>query len=87
MPGTRTGALSISKILTAKYGPDYYQRIGARGGAASNTGGFGTMTPEQRSAAGRKGGKASRRKFTDEERIAAGKRLLAGRLAKSNLQA
>lgn len=43
------------------HGKDFYHRIGAKGGRNGHTGGFASMTHEQVSAAGRKGGLKSRR--------------------------
>lgn len=47
----------ISETNKQKYGEDYYQKIGAKGGRAKvSTKGFGSATPEQRKEWGRKGG-------------------------------
>lgn len=40
MPTKREGGLNAAKVLKAKYGKDYYAKIGAKGGKKSTTGGF-----------------------------------------------
>lgn len=60
--GTRAGGLKTAAILKER-DPDYYKKIGQLGGSKSSpTKGFASMTPTQRSAAGRKGGRMSSRK-------------------------
>lgn len=60
MPGTKTGGVNAAKTNKQRYGDDFYQKIGAMGGAKSRGGGF-ANDPELAREAGRKGGKASRR--------------------------
>lgn len=61
MSGTKSGGLAAAATNRKKYGPDFYARIGAKGGAASNTGGF-AADRELARKAGALGGKKSRRK-------------------------
>lgn len=65
MPGTAIGGQHAATTNKAKYGDDFYKRIGANGGKASGTGGFSylkrTGQLEKIQAAGRKGGHISRR--------------------------
>lgn len=58
MAGTREGGIKQRATVLKKYGPDYFKRIGARGGKASNTGGFqkGSLAAKE---AGKKGGSTS----------------------------
>lgn len=46
----------IGEGIRKRHGEDFFQRIGAMGGKAKVTKGFGSMTPEQRREYGRKGG-------------------------------
>lgn len=62
MAGTLKGGKKTAAKLKAR-DPNYYVKIGAKGGAASNTGGF-AANPELARIAGAKGGKISRRKKT-----------------------
>lgn len=64
MAGTVVGGKSAAEKNKAKYGQDFYQKIGSKGGRLGHTGGFASMTHEQASAAGRKGGFVSRRMGT-----------------------
>ena len=52
--------IAVQKIKD-KFGSDWYARIGKIGGRKSRGGGFASMTYEQCAAAGRKGGRISRR--------------------------
>lgn len=69
MAGTKAGGAKTAKTNMRKYGPNFYARIGARGGLVSSTGGFasekkgedGLTGPERARIAGAKGGKISRR--------------------------
>ena len=65
MSGTRIGGAKARDTNRAKYGDNFYQRIGQAGGvkgAADGTiKGFAARTPKQRSDAGRKGGLKSKR--------------------------
>lgn len=59
MAGTVAGGkLAAAKNLARD--PDFYKKIGAKGGAASGTGGF-AANPELASIAGARGGRNSRR--------------------------
>lgn len=40
MAGTKEGAARAAATMKAKYGSDYYQQIGAKGGKNGRTGGF-----------------------------------------------
>jgi general stress protein YciG len=40
MPGTKAGGLQAAITNKAKYGKDFYSRIGQEGGKKSGTGGF-----------------------------------------------
>lgn len=51
----------LGEYFKMKYGPDYYSRIGSKGGKKSKGGGFAGMSYEKVAAAGRKGGSVSRR--------------------------
>lgn len=69
MSGTKAGAAKTAKTNIEKYGKDFYKNIGAKGGKASTTGGFGSdkvgadgLTGKQRARiAGAKGGRTSTR--------------------------
>jgi general stress protein YciG len=60
MAGTKTGGKSAAATNKAKYGADFYARIGAKGGKKGHTGGFFANRDLARSA-GAKGGRISRR--------------------------
>lgn len=64
MAGTKSGGQSAYETNIAKYGADFYRRIGSLGGKKGDPHkrGFAVMSPEKRSAAGRKGGAISRRR-------------------------
>lgn len=61
MAGTRKGGLKCAETNRERYGEDYYTEMGRKGGRWKGKKGFALMTPEQRSAAGRKGGQISKR--------------------------
>lgn len=69
MVGTVAGGRKASATNMAKYGADYYARIGAKGGSRSTTGGFasekvgadGLTGLERARIAGKKGGSISKR--------------------------
>lgn len=69
MSGTKAGGLKARERNLEKYGPDFYKRIGAKGGRNGKTGGFasdvvgddGLTGKERAKIAGAKGGKISRR--------------------------
>lgn len=58
MPGTRIGGQKAAKKNIELYGPDFYRRIGSKGGQAKNgkPKGFAAMSIEKVKAAGKKGG-------------------------------
>lgn len=56
MSGTKEGGLKARDTNRAKYGEDFYRRIAIEGGSKRVLKGFALMSPEKRSAAGRKGG-------------------------------
>jgi general stress protein YciG len=60
MAGTIQGGKSAAATNKAKYGKDFYARIGAMGGKKGTTGGFAANRELARSA-GAKGGRISRR--------------------------
>lgn len=60
MAGTLEGGKAAAITNKAKYGPDFYAKIGAQGGKRGNTGGF-AANRELARIAGAKGGRISRR--------------------------
>lgn len=60
MAGTQAGGQAAAKTNKAKYGPEFYSKIGARGGSAGHTGGFYANRDLARHY-GRLGGSISRR--------------------------
>lgn len=60
MAQTSEGGKKAAAVNKAKYGEDYYSRIGALGGALSTTGGF-FKDRELAKRAGALGGRKSRR--------------------------
>lgn len=65
MAGTKAGGLRAAATNKAKYGTDFYAKIGGEGGKKGRTGGFFANRDLAR-AAGAKGGRISRRtKKTD----------------------
>lgn len=60
MAGTKTGGRKAAATNIKKYGRDFYQEIGRKGGRNSHAGGF-AANPELAKIAGRKGGRISRR--------------------------
>jgi general stress protein YciG len=60
MAGTKLGGIAAANTNKAKYGPDFYAKIGAIGGKKGRTGGF-FANPELARIAGKKGGRISRR--------------------------
>jgi general stress protein YciG len=60
MAGTQKGGALAAKTNKAKYGADFYAKIGAMGGKLGKTGGF-FANPQLAREAGRKGGRISRR--------------------------
>lgn len=61
MPGTIEGGRKAAITNKARHGAGFYKRIGAKGGAAGNTGGF-AANRELARIAGAKGGRISRRR-------------------------
>lgn len=59
MPGNIIGGRKAAATNKARYGDDWYKKIGALGGKAGNTGGF-AASPEMARVAGAKGGRISR---------------------------
>jgi hypothetical protein len=59
MPGTKEGGRKAAAKNLAN-DPDFYKRIGTKGGKNGHTGGF-AANPELARTAGKKGGKISRR--------------------------
>lgn len=60
MAGTKAGGMAAAATNKAKYGPDFYAKIGAKGGKLGRTGGFFANRDLARKA-GQKGGRISRR--------------------------
>lgn len=60
MTGTKSGGALAAATNKAKYGSDFYKRIGSIGGRNGNTGGF-AANRRLASIAGAKGGAKSRR--------------------------
>lgn len=60
MAGTKTGGKTAAATNKAKYGADFYAKIGAMGGKKGRTGGFYANRDLAR-IAGAKGGRISRR--------------------------
>lgn len=60
MSGTKAGGLKAVKTNYEKYGKDFYQNIGKKGGKNGHTGGF-AANPELAKIAGKKGGSVSKR--------------------------
>ena len=60
MAGTIAGGKAAAKTNKAKYGADFYGRIGAMGGKKGKTGGF-FANRELARTAGQKGGRISKR--------------------------
>ncbi len=60
MAGTKAGGQAAARTNKQKYGPDFYAKIGAKGGRLGRTGGF-AANRELAREAGAKGGRISRR--------------------------
>jgi len=60
MAGTKAGGKAAAATNKAKYGADFYAKIGAKGGKLGTTGGFFANRDLARMA-GAKGGRISRR--------------------------
>jgi len=63
MAGTIQGGKAAAATNKAKYGSDFYAKIGAKGGKLGKTGGF-AANRELARLAGAKGGRISRRSKT-----------------------
>ena len=63
MAGTKAGGQAAAATNKAKYGSDFYAKIGASGGKKGTTGGFFANRDLAR-VAGAKGGRISRRTST-----------------------
>lgn len=65
MAGTRAGGLAAARTNKAKYGKDFYKKIGSDGGKKGGTGGFYYMKVtgqvDKIREIGSRGGKISRR--------------------------
>jgi general stress protein YciG len=68
MAGTKAGGKAAASTNKAKYGSDFYAKIGAQGGKKGRTGGF-FANRELARAAGAKGGRISRRTKTQEAEV------------------
>lgn len=60
MAGTKAGGMKAAATNKAKFGSDFYAKIGAKGGQNGHTGGF-AANPDLARIAGAKGGRISRR--------------------------
>ena len=60
MSGTKAGGMKAAATNKAKYGKEFYARIGKKGGQNGHTGGF-AANPALARLAGKKGGTISRR--------------------------
>jgi len=60
MAGTKAGAKTATQKILAR-DPDFYKRIGAKGGKNGHTGGFALMDKEKLRLASIKGGSKSRK--------------------------
>ena len=60
MAGNHEGGLKTAQTLKAKYGDDYFSKMGKKGGMLGHTGGF-AANPELAKIAGKKGGSISKR--------------------------
>jgi general stress protein YciG len=63
MAGTQSGGRKAASTNKERYGLDFYEQIGRKGGKISRGGGF-AMNRDLAVEAGRKGGKAPRRTKT-----------------------
>lgn len=60
MAGTKAGGIKAAATNKAKFGSDFYAKIGRKGGQRGHTGGF-AANPQLARIAGAKGGRVSRR--------------------------
>jgi hypothetical protein len=71
MAQTKAGAAKAREVVYAKYGRDYFKRIGAMGGSVTGIEkGFALMTIEERAELGRRGGLKSKRGKAGEKYVA-----------------
>lgn len=73
MAGTKEGGKKAGATNKARYGKDWYAKIGAIGGRNGHTGGF-AANPELAKIAGAKGGKISSRKGVPNKKATAGEK-------------
>ena len=66
MAGTRTGGMKAAATNKMRYGLNFYEQIGRKGGKISRGGGF-AVNRELAVEAGRKGGRASRRTKSNDD--------------------
>lgn len=66
MSGTKAGGIKSAATHKAKYGEDYYHRIGSVGGRRGHTGGF-YVNRELARVAGAMGGRISKRRPVRKE--------------------
>lgn len=66
MAGTQRGGRKAAATNKQRYGMNFYEQIGRRGGQVSRGGGF-AKDPELARIAGAKGGKASRRTKSSDQ--------------------
>lgn len=66
MAGTKQGGLKAAATNKQRYGANFYEQIGRTGGKISRGGGF-AADPNLAREAGRKGGRASRRRKTTDQ--------------------
>lgn len=65
MAGTKLGGIKAAQTNKKRYGMDFYEAIGRRGGMISRGGGF-AKNRDLAVEAGRKGGRASRRRGSND---------------------
>jgi len=82
---TKAGGKKAAKTIKEKYGKDYYKNMGHLGGKAGHTGGF-FGKPEKARLAGMKGGRKSKRTYTEEQRLEASIRMKQAWRAKRELE-
>lgn len=66
MAGTKNGGMKAAATNKKRYGLDFYEKIGRAGGTISRGGGF-AKNRELAVTAGRRGGRASRRRSANQE--------------------
>jgi general stress protein YciG len=68
MAGTKAGGIKAAATNKQRYGLNFYEQIGRKGGMISRGGGF-AVNRELAVEAGRRGGKASRRGKTKKSDV------------------